>query len=117
ELDGARAAGRDAGDGDTLDAERVEQGRREVGLLLGRASVLDRGAEIAGPVRRQHPVAGADEVIEEAPAVVSDVAAVDVQDDWAVAPHAVLDRAAGGLNDLAVGGCEPPVRREPAAIP
>jgi hypothetical protein len=35
ELDGARAASRDADDRDPLDAQPIEQCRREVGLLLG----------------------------------------------------------------------------------
>jgi hypothetical protein len=35
ELDGAWPTGRDAHDGDALDAERIEQCRREVSLLLG----------------------------------------------------------------------------------
>ena len=56
-------------------------------------------------------------MLEEEPAVVPDVAAVEVEDHRTVATRAVLDRAQGGLDDPAVGGCESSARRQPAAIP
>lgn len=117
ELDRGWAAGRDADDRHSLDAQPLEQGRREVGLLLGRAPVFDRCTEIAGSVRREHLIAGEDEVLEEEPTVVSDVATVEVQDDRALATLAVLDPPQRGLDDPAVGGREPRARRQPSAVP
>ena len=117
ELDRAWTARRQSDHRDALDSERVEQGRGQVRLLFGCTAVLDRRPEVAGPIRRQHLVAGSYQMLEEEPAVVADVASVEVQHHRTVAPDPVLDRTERGRRDLAVGRRLASHTSEPAAVP